>query len=129
MDTRQQQDRQALQLDDAPGVEVGTGCLRRTLPAVPGVRTWVVDMAPGAQWPHVDHHGTGESYYVIQGEIIEGDARYGAGTYVAFAPDTRHRPRTETGVRLIGFNLDDAAFLAAGGNADALAEAWFPPQG
>jgi hypothetical protein len=129
MDFQRQDGRHALRLDEVPGIEVGAGCLRRALPAVAGVRTWVVDMAPGAQWPHVDHHDTGESYYVIHGEIIEGDARYGAGTYVAFGPDTRHRPRTETGVRLIGFNLDGAAFLAAGGDPDALAETWFPPQG
>ena len=119
----------ALHVDAAPAAEVGPGCLRRDLPAVAGVRMWVVDMAPGAQWPSIDHHDTGESYYVIHGEVIEGEARHGAGSYVCFAPDTRHRPRTETGVRLIGLNPSTAAFLAAGGDAEMLTETWFPPQG
>lgn len=120
---------QALCIEDAPAIAIGPGCLRRDLPSVAGVRTWIVDMAPGAQWPQVDHHETGEAYYVIRGEVIEGQARHGAGSYVVFAPDTRHRPRTETGVRLIGLNVGNAAFLAAGGDASLLAETWFPPQG
>jgi nitrous oxide reductase accessory protein NosL len=120
---------QALTLDEAPAVEVGDGCTRRALPSVPGVRVWVLDMAPGASWPKIDHHDTGESFYVISGEVIEGEARFGAGTYVSFAPDSRHRPRTETGVRLIGFNLSTPAFLAAGGGVDAIAHAFHPSQG
>jgi hypothetical protein len=62
-------------------------------------------MAAGSEWPHVDHHPHGESFYVASGEVIEGAARYGAGTYVTFEPGSSHRPRTEVGVRLIGFNF------------------------
>ncbi|HZX76665.1 cupin domain-containing protein [Lysobacter sp.] len=120
---------QALDVDSVPAIEVGEGCTRRDLPAGPGVRMWVVDMAAGAQWPVLDHHETGESYYVISGEVIEGDARHGAGTYVYFAPDSRHRPHTETGVRLIGLNLGDAAFLAAGGSPDSIVHCYHPTQG
>ncbi len=65
---------QALSVDAWPAIEVGEGCTRRDLPTVRGVRMWIVDMAPGAQWPTVDHHETGESYYVISGEVIEGEA-------------------------------------------------------
>jgi len=107
---------EAVQVDAVDGIEVGVGCVRRDLPATPGVRVWVVDMAPGSEWPCVDHHDTGEAFYVIHGEVIEGQARYGAGTYVAFAPDSGHRPRTESGVRLIGLNLSAAAFVGAGGS-------------
>ncbi len=122
-------DLQAMQIDDVAVIEIGDGCTRRDLPSNPGVRVWVVEMAPGAQWPYVDHHDTGESFYVISGEVIEGESRYGAGTYVAFAPDSRHRPRTESGVRLIGLNVSSTAFLAAGGNPDSITHHFHPTQG
>ena len=96
----------AMCIDEAVAVEVGPGCVRRDLPSNPGVRVWIVDMEPSSQWPHIDRHDEkGEEYYVISGEVIEGDQRYPAGTYVTFAPGSRHRPRTETGVRLFGINL------------------------
>lgn len=88
----------------APTVVVGPGCLRRDLPGVPGVRTWIVEMAPGSRWPHVDQHDAGEAYYVLEGEVIEGEARIGAGRYVRFEAGSSHRPRTDTGVRLLGIN-------------------------
>jgi hypothetical protein len=91
-------------IDTLPAVLVGDGCTRRDLLPVAGVRAWIVDMAPGAIWPQVDEHPAGEAYVVLRGEVIEGDARFGVGTCVTFAPGSRHRPRTETGVRLYGFN-------------------------
>ncbi|MCL1634218.1 cupin domain-containing protein [Luteimonas sp. SX5] len=95
---------EALQTADVPRIEVGDGCYRRDLPSVPGVRAWIVEMAPGSQWPHVDEHPDGEDVYVIAGEMIEGDRRFPAGSYLHFAAGSSHRPRTETGVRLIGWN-------------------------
>ena len=63
-------------------------------------------MVPGSEWPYVDEHGeTGEQSIVISGEVIEGNKRYQARTYLFFAPGSSHRPRTETGARLFGFNL------------------------
>jgi hypothetical protein len=95
-----------LQIDEVVPVEVGPGCFRRDLPSTGGVRVWVVDMDPGCQWPCVDAHDeAGEVFYIVSGELIEGDERFGAGTYVFFAPGSRHQPRTDIGVRLFGFNL------------------------
>ena len=104
---------EAVAVEAVPVVPVGAGSRRRDLPAPPGVRAWVVDMAPGSQWPHVDRHDTGEGYYVVSGEVIEGEHRYPAGTWVRFAPGSSHRPRTEGGVRLVGFNPVTAATSGA----------------
>ncbi len=87
-------------------VLVGPGCIRRDLPSRAGVRTWVVEMEPGSEWPWIDEHDEqGEDVFVVEGELIEGKERFGPGTYLHFGPGSSHRPRTEIGVRLIGFNL------------------------
>lgn len=94
-------------VDDVPPTELGPGVRVRTLPGMPGIRTWVIDLEPGAEWPDLDvHESYGEAYFVVHGEIIEGEHTYGPGTYVAFGPQTSHRPRTETGARAFGFNYD-----------------------
>lgn len=96
----------ALRTDSVARTQVGIGCYRRDLPSRAGVRIWLVDMEAGATWPHVDHHdGCGEDVLVLSGELIEGDCVYREGTFLAFGPNSQHRPRTETGVRLFGFNL------------------------
>lgn len=96
----------AVEFNACEAVHIGPGCIRRDLPSRAGVRTWVVEMEACSEWPHVDYHDTfGEDVFVIEGELIEGDQRFGRGTYLHFAPDSSHRPRTETGVCLAGFNL------------------------
>lgn len=95
----------SVRIDDVEPVVVGPGCLRRDLPSTPDVRVWVVDIAPGCQWPSVDFHDTGEEVFVVSGEVIEGEQRFGPGSYLFFSPGSRHQSRTETGVRLFGINL------------------------
>jgi hypothetical protein len=93
-------------IDDVAPVEVGPGCFRRDLPSTRGVRVWVVDMKRGSKWPYDDvHDDSGEEVYVVSGELIEGDQRFGPGTYLFYGPRSVHRPRTESGVRFFGFNL------------------------
>lgn len=94
--------------DEVEPVLVGPGCVRRDLPATHGLRAWIVEMAPGAEWPHVDRHDAhGEQVLVLDGIMIEGERRVGPGSYLNFGPHSSHRPRTETGVRLFGVNLTD----------------------
>ncbi len=96
----------AVRIDDIEPIVVGPGCYRRDLPSTGSVRVWVVDMEPNSEWPHIDEHDHhGEEIYVVSGEVIEGENRFAAGTYLFFKPGSNHKPRTEKGVRLFGFNL------------------------
>lgn len=101
-------DIQAVRVDDIEAVEVAPGIIRRPLADTAHARGWMIDFAAGTEWPAVDHHDGEERYFVLSGEVIEGDQRHGAGTYVVFAPGTSHRPRTDTGARLLGINLPPA---------------------
>lgn len=98
-------DIQAVHVDDVEPVQVASGVVRRPLPHTDRARGWLIDFAPGSEWPAVDHHEGEERYFVISGEIVEGDRRYGAGTYVVFSPGTSHRPRTDIGARILGINM------------------------
>ena len=42
---------------------------------------------------------------MLDGEVVDGDATYRAGTYVTFAPGSSHQPHTVTGARMLGLNL------------------------
>ncbi|MDR8412875.1 cupin domain-containing protein [Nonomuraea sp. 3-1Str] len=98
-------DMQILNLDEIEPVEVAPGILRRALPATDRCRGWAYDFAPGAEWPEVDVHEGEERYYVVAGEFIDRGHRLGPGSYVVFAPGSTHRPRTETGARMLGLSI------------------------
>jgi hypothetical protein len=95
----------AVQVDDVAPVEVAAGIMRRPLTQTQYARGWLIDFAPGTEWPEVDVHATEERYYIVSGEVIEAEERHGPGTYVVFAPGSRHRPRTETGARMLGITI------------------------
>lgn len=94
----------AVRVDDIEPVVVGAGCFRRDLPSTDDLHVWVVEMEPGSIWPVIDEHETGEEVYVVSGEIIEGQQRFSAGTYLFYKPGSSHRPRTEKGASLFGIN-------------------------
>jgi quercetin dioxygenase-like cupin family protein len=98
-------DIQVVHVDEIEAAQVAPGIVRRTLPASSRARGWLIDFEPGTEWPEVDHHEGEERYFVLSGEVIEGEQRHGPGTYVVFAPGTSHRPRTDVGARMLGINL------------------------
>ena len=95
----------AVHIDDIAPVEVGPGITRLRLTSTAHARGWLIDFAPGTTWPAVDHHPTEERYYVLEGEVIDGEETDPAGTYVTFAAGSSHQPRTITGARMLGLNL------------------------
>ncbi|MFE2283176.1 cupin domain-containing protein [Streptomyces sp. NPDC059443] len=92
-------------IDDIEPADVAPGIVRRRLPATEFAGGWLIDFAPGTEWPDIDVHENEERYFVLSGEVIEGEERHGPGTYVVFAPGSRHRPRTEEGARMLGVTV------------------------
>lgn len=86
--------------------QVAPGTTRRRFTETGFARGWLIEFAPGTEWPSVDVHETEERYYVPRGEIIDGDATYPEGSYVTFPAGSSHRPRTLTGVTILGINQE-----------------------
>lgn len=96
---------EAADLRRAEKIVVGPGCYRWDFPPTNGIRPWVAEIEAGATWPLVDHHGAGgESVFVLEGELIEGNDRFGPGTFLQFEAFSEHQPRSESGVKLFGYN-------------------------
>ncbi|WP_328536515.1 cupin domain-containing protein [Streptomyces sp. NBC_00344] len=105
MTEQRQQQRISLHIDDIEAQEVAPGItVRRFLPTA-AARGWLIDFAPGSEWPTLDVHEDEERYYVISGEVIEGERTFGEGSYVVFAPGSSHRPRSDRGARMLGINI------------------------
>jgi len=94
----------AVFVDEVESTTVVNGISRRGLPGG-AVGARVYDIAAGVEWPEVDHHSIDESIYVVDGELIEGEHHYPAGSFLHYQPGTSHQPRTETGVRILVFGL------------------------
>lgn len=95
----------AVNVADVEAIEVSPGIARVPLIDTENARGWLIDFAPGTQWPEVDVHVGEERYFVLSGEFIEGDRKYGPGSYVVLADGSSHQPRTVTGGRMLGINL------------------------
>jgi mannose-6-phosphate isomerase-like protein (cupin superfamily) len=87
------------------GVTVADGIVRRSLLSTDHASGWLIEFAPGTQWPAVDHHDTEERYFVLSGEVIDGQETYPAGSYVVFPAGSHHQPRTEVGASMLGINI------------------------
>jgi hypothetical protein len=94
----------SVHVDAVEPVDVAPGVTRRSLTVTEFGSAWLIDFAAGSQWPEVDHHPTEERYFVLEGELIEGEDRFGVGTYVTFAAGSSHQPRSELGARILGIN-------------------------
>jgi ChrR Cupin-like domain len=107
----------AVDPDEIERIEIGPGCYRRDLPTAGGVRIWIVEIEPGGQWPFVDQHDElGEEVLVLEGELLDDGRVFGPGTYLLYGPNSRHQPRTETGVRLYGINVAQSLTHAKSSN-------------
>lgn len=91
----------AVVVDEVDPVIIRPGIVRRDLPSSGQVLIRAFDMEPGTRWPEVDVHDRDELIYVVSGELIEGEQRYPAGTYLHYTAGTSHQPRTDTGVRIL----------------------------
>ena len=96
-------------IDQIEPVEIAPGITRRSLTATGFARGWLIEFSPGAQWPAIDHHQTEERYFVLEGEIIEGDMTYQEGSYVTFPAGSNHQPHSERGARILGLNQAEIA--------------------
>lgn len=86
--------------------DVSPGITRKTVSTGGPASIWYIEMQPNTEWPAVDRHDeNGEHLYVLSGELIEGADRYPAGTFVIYEPHSSHRPRTVSGVTMLGFNI------------------------
>ncbi|MQY11898.1 hypothetical protein SRB5_20170 [Streptomyces sp. RB5] len=98
-----QPDVQYVNIHDLPHVrhEKESGIRMAALPVTDRARGWILDFFPGTRWPEVDHHAEEEHFYVLSGELIDGDRVHRAGDYVVMAAGTSHQPHTESGASLL----------------------------
>ncbi|GLZ77017.1 putative anti-ECFsigma factor, ChrR [Actinorhabdospora filicis] len=92
----------AVRLDEIVPTDVAPGITRLGLPGEQ-VTARAFDFAPGAVWPEVDEHPHDELIYVADGVLLDNGVTYPAGSFLHYWPNSRHRPGTETGARILVF--------------------------
>ena len=75
--------------------------------------TLLLRFEPGSAYP-AHRHPEGEEYYVLEGELVDGARRYGAGTYVWHPPGSAHAPRSDGGATVLVFVPGGIELVAAG---------------
>ena len=67
-------------------------------------RALLVEFAPGAHWPGLDHHVPGpEEVFVLSGEFDDGAHVYPAGSFLHHPAGSSHSPTTKSGCTLLVF--------------------------
>ncbi|WP_419996510.1 cupin domain-containing protein [Streptomyces boninensis] len=94
-------DVQYVSTGDLPWSQVGPGVRARVLPETPHNSAWIVEWAPGAQWPGVDLHEGEERYYVLSGTLVDEGRLHREGDYVILDKGTSHSPHSDTGATLL----------------------------
>lgn len=79
-----------------PSLCAGVSWRKLYFDAASGESAVLLRFAPGACYDAHRHPG-GEQYLVLEGELEDGERRYGPLTYVRHAPGSAHRPRSERG--------------------------------
>ncbi|WP_030162388.1 cupin domain-containing protein [Glycomyces sp. NRRL B-16210] len=92
-------------VDDVPVQRFTEGItLRRLWEGPSDSKSYVVDIAPGAAWPHLDVHEPGpEEVFVVSGVFNDGVRDYPAGSFIHCPAGSSHVPQSATGCRLFVF--------------------------
>ncbi|GAA5050882.1 cupin domain-containing protein [Nocardia callitridis] len=95
----------AVTVADAPVRELFPGVRLRPLWSnLSGAHANILEMDPGAAWPHRDVHEPGpEEVFVVAGVFDDGARDYPAGTFLHAPAGSWHVPATTTGCTLFLF--------------------------
>lgn len=100
-----------------------------------GIVATIIHFKPGASIPAHSHKLGSEAHYVLEGELIDGERRYGPGAYLTHAAGVVHGPhRSDQGCRVLtvqGGKLaaGDSDFHLAPGDGAAASAAKPQPEG
>ncbi|MDX3760026.1 cupin domain-containing protein [Streptomyces sp. AK02-04a] len=96
---------QFVNVDDVPCAEAGEGVKVGHIHVTDSATAWIVHFAPGSRLPQVDEHDGEEHYFVLRGDLIDGDRHHRAGDWVVMPAGSSHQPGTDTGAVLLGISL------------------------
>ncbi|GAB3196966.1 anti-sigma factor ChrR (cupin superfamily) [Pontibacter aydingkolensis] len=81
------------------------------LRAEPGENRVLLRLAPGRAYP-VHDHAVAEEVFILEGIYVDADAdkekQYGPGSYLYYAPGSRHKATTTSGCTFLVMNAKQA---------------------